>query len=114
MYYYQRIRDLREDEDLLQKQVCDVIDCKQQQYHMYESGKREIPFHCAVKLANFYGVSLDYIAGRTNNKKGLNRSELPEKETYLIDKFRSLSDERKGRLLERLDILAEEQALEKE
>jgi len=114
VYYYQRIRDLREDEDLLQKQVCDVIDCKQQQYHMYESGKREIPFHCAVKLANFYGVSLDYIAGRTNNKKGLNRSELPEKETHLIDKFRSLSDERKGRLLERLDILAEEQALEKE
>lgn len=114
MYYYQRIRDLREDEDLLQKQVCDVIDCKQQQYHMYESDKREIPFHCAVKLANFYGVSLDYIAGRTNNKKGLNRSELPEKETHLIDKFRSLSDERKGRLLERLDILAEEQALEKE
>lgn len=111
MYYYQRIRDLREDADLLQKQVCGIVDCNQQQYHLYESGKREIPFHCAVKLADFYGVSLDYIAGRTHNKKGLNRSELPEKETELINKFRSLSDERKGRLLERLDVLFEEQEL---
>lgn len=112
MYYYQRIRDLREDEDLLQKQVCGIVDCNQQQYHLYESGKREIPFHCAIKLADFYGVSLDYIAGRTHNKKGLNRSELPEKETELINKFRSLSDERKGRILERLDTLFEEQNLE--
>lgn len=112
MYYYQRIKDLREDEDLLQKQVCGIIDCKQQQYHLYESGKREIPFHCAIKLADFYRVSLDYIAGRTNNKKGLNRSELPDAETDLINKFRSLSDERKGKILERMDILYEEQIAE--
>lgn len=110
MYYYQRIRDLREDKDLLQKQVCGVIECKTQQYQLYESGKREIPFHSAVKLADFYGVSLDYIAGRTKEKKGLNISELPPEETALIQKFRSLSRERRGRLLERLDILAEEEA----
>ena len=109
MYYYQRLRDLREDEDLLQKQVCGIIECKAQQYQLYESGKREIRFHCAIKLADFYRVSLDYIAGRTNNKKGLNRSELPDTETDLINKFRSLSDERKGKILERMDILYEEQ-----
>ncbi len=113
MYYYQRLRDLREDKDLLQKQVCCIIDCKSQQYQLYESGKREIPFHSAVKLADFYCVSLDYIAGRTNNKKGLNISELPEVETEIIKKFRSLSDERKGRILERLDVLCEEQTAEK-
>ena len=109
MYYYQRIKDLRENEDLLQKQVCGVIDCKHQQYHLYESGKREIPFHCAIKLADFYRVSLDYIAGRTNNKKGLNRSELPNVETDLINKFRSLSDEQKGKFIEIMDMLYEEQ-----
>lgn len=109
MYYYQRIRDLREDEDLLQKQVCGVIGCKTQQYQLYESGKREIPFHSAVQLAEFYGVSLDYIAGRTHDKKGLNVSELPREETALIQKFRRLSPERRGRLLERLDTLVEEE-----
>ena len=83
--------------------------CIRDRYQLYESGKREIPFHCAIKLADFYSVSLDYIAGRTNNKKGLNRSELPDTETDLINKFRSLSDERKGKILERMDILYEEQ-----
>ena len=112
MYYYPRLRDLREDEDLLQKQVCGVIDCKAQQYQLYESGRREIPFHCAARLAEFYGASLDYIAGRTNNKKGLSRSELPEKETEMINKFRSLSDERKGKISERMDVLCEEQNAE--
>ncbi len=93
----------------MKTKICCIIECKAQQYQLYESGKREIPFHCAIKLADFYRVSLDYIAGRTNNKKGLNRSELPDTETDLINKFRSLSDERKGKILERMDILYEEQ-----
>ena len=112
MHYYQRLKDLREDADMNQEQAGKILDITRQQYQLYESGKREIPFHCAVKLADFYGVSLDYIAGRTNNKKGLNRSELPEKETELINKFRSLSDERKGKISERMDVLREEQAAE--
>ena len=95
-----------------QEQAGKALGITRQQYQLYESGKREIPFHCAVKLADFYGVSLDYIAGRTNNKKGLNKSELPEKETGLINKFRSLSDERKGKISERMDVLCEEQSAE--
>ncbi|MDE5991435.1 MAG: helix-turn-helix transcriptional regulator [Oscillospiraceae bacterium] len=112
MHYYQRLKDLREDADMNQEQAGKALGITRQQYQLYESGKREIPFHCAVKLADFYGVSLDYIAGRTNNKKGLNRSELPEKETELINKFRSLSDERKGKISERMDVLCEEQSSE--
>ncbi len=112
MYNYQRIKDLREDNDLLQKQVCTIIDCQQQQYQLYESGKREIPFHSVIKLANYYNVSLDYIAGRTNDKLGLSHSKLPNDETDLLQKFRSLSNERKIRILERLEILFEEQETE--
>ena len=70
MYYYQRIRDLREDNDLTQKAVAAELGITTQQYSLYERGDREIPFHHAITLAKFYNVSLDYIAGLTNNKKG--------------------------------------------
>ena len=68
MYYYQRIRDLREDQDLAQKEVAAILDITTQQYSLYELGRREIPFHHAITLAKFYKVSLDYIAGLTNKK----------------------------------------------
>ena len=69
MYYYQRLRELREDKDLSQKAVASVLDITMQQYSLYERGDREIPFHHVIALAKFYHVSLDYIAGLTNNKK---------------------------------------------
>ena len=68
MYHYRRIRDLREDNDMTQKQVAEVINITVQQYSLYERGEREIPFHHAITLAKFYKVSLDYIAGLTNKK----------------------------------------------
>ena len=70
MYCYKRIRDLREDNDLKQKEIADALHITTQQYSLYERGDREIPFHHAITLAKFYNVSLDYIAGLTNNKKG--------------------------------------------
>lgn len=70
MYYYQRIRDLREDADLNQTALANALGITKQQYSLYERGDREIPFHHAITLAKFYHVSLDYIAGLTNNKKG--------------------------------------------
>lgn len=69
MYFYQRLKDLREDRDLSQAELGHILEITQQQYQLYESGKREIPFHLVIKLADFYDVSLDYIAGRTNDKK---------------------------------------------
>ena len=70
MYYYQRLRDLREDADLKQKNVAAVLEITSQQYSLYERGDREIPFHHVITLAKFYNVSIDYIAGLTNKKKG--------------------------------------------
>lgn len=63
MYYYQRIRDIREDNDLSQQQAADILGITRQQYQLYESGKREMPMHCFVALAKYYKVSLDYLAG---------------------------------------------------
>lgn len=70
LYYYQRLRDLREDQDITQKSVATFLGITTQQYSLYERGEREIPFHHAITLAKFYNVSLDYIAGLTNNKRG--------------------------------------------
>ena len=63
MYFYQRIRDLREDSDRSQSDIAKLLGISQQHYSMYESGKRELPMHHFITLARFYNVSLDYIAG---------------------------------------------------
>jgi len=66
--YYPRMRDLREDKDLAQKQVADYLGIDQRVYSNYETGKREIPTHHLIKLADFYKTSTDYILGRTQKK----------------------------------------------
>lgn len=63
---YQRIRDLREDADLTQKQVGEAINVPQRTYAYYESGQRMVPPQVLCALADFYGVSVDYILGRTD------------------------------------------------
>ncbi|MDD2628530.1 MAG: helix-turn-helix transcriptional regulator [Clostridia bacterium] len=72
-----RIKDLREDRDLLQKDVAKVLKIKQQQYSEYEIGKRLIPINYLDILATFYNTSIDYILERTNIKEPYprNRSE---------------------------------------
>ena len=64
-----RIRDLREDHDLKQKQVADYLMCDQSLYSKYERGERPFPLEYADKLADYYHVSVDYILGRTNKKE---------------------------------------------
>ena len=68
MYYYQRLRDLREDKDLNQSEIASILKTTQQTYSLWEKGNREIPFHHVITLAKFYKVSIDYIAGLTNKK----------------------------------------------
>lgn len=67
---YQRLVDLREDADLKQDTVAKLLGTSQTQYSRWERGEREIPFHHVITLALYYKVSIDYIAGLTNNKKG--------------------------------------------
>lgn len=64
---YKRIRDLREDRDLTQKQLAEILHCSQQVYSNYELGQRDIPTEILIALANYYKVSVDYILGLTDN-----------------------------------------------
>lgn len=65
---YKRIRDLREDRDLLQKDLAEYLNCSQVCYSNYENGKRDIPTEVLLLLADYYNTSTDYLLGRTNVK----------------------------------------------
>lgn len=64
--YIDRIRELREDRDITQKEIAAVLQTTQQVYSRYEQGVNEIPLHHFIALADFYGVSLDYLAGKSD------------------------------------------------
>ena len=66
---YQRIRNLREARDSTQSEIAQLLHCTQVCYSNYETGKRDIPTAALETLADFYGVSVDYLLGRTNVKK---------------------------------------------
>ena len=66
---YGRIRDLREDKDILQKEVAEYLHCSQVAYSRYELGQRDIPTQVLIALAKFYNTSTDYLLGLTNVAK---------------------------------------------
>ena len=66
---FDRLKDLRTDKDLKQEDIAKILHTSQIQYSRWETGKYTIPFDIAILLADFYGVSLDYIAGRTYKKE---------------------------------------------
>ncbi|WP_302939234.1 helix-turn-helix domain-containing protein [Phascolarctobacterium succinatutens] len=65
---YQRIRDLREDKDMTQTQMAEILNCSQRIYSNYEKGERDIPTDILIALAKFHNTSTDYILGLTNKK----------------------------------------------
>lgn len=69
MAFYQRIKDLREDNDKTQTDIANYLKMKQPQYCRYENGQRDIPSDILIALADLYDVSVDYILGRTNSPK---------------------------------------------
>lgn len=64
MFIYRRVRDLREDNDKTQRQIADILNMQLTVYQRYERGERELPLWAAIRLADFYGVSIDYLVGR--------------------------------------------------
>lgn len=66
---YKRIRDLREDKDLTQKQMGEILSCSQRVYSNYENGDLDIPTEISIKLADYLDVSVDYLLFRTNKKE---------------------------------------------
>lgn len=68
MTYQERIRGLREDKDLTQKQIADSLGIEQNSYSQYETGRRPMPIDYLIALCKYYNVSADYILGFTNEK----------------------------------------------
>ena len=66
---YERIRNLREDNDLIQVDLAAMLNCTQVCYSHYENGKRDIPTSVLIQLADFYDTSVDYLLGRTSEKR---------------------------------------------
>ena len=64
MFVYPKVRDLREDNDKTQKEIAHILNMQLTVYQRYERGEREIPLWAAIKLADYYGVTLDYLVGR--------------------------------------------------
>lgn len=67
--YLKRLEDLRIDHDLTQQDIADVLFCKREVYRRYEKGIRELPLSYAIKLAQYYKVSLDYLVGLSDSQK---------------------------------------------
>ena len=68
MDYIRRIRDLREDHDKTQQEIAEILGTSQTMYARYERGANELPIRHLLKLCDYYGVSADYVLGRTNEK----------------------------------------------
>lgn len=75
----ERLKGLREDRDLLQKDIAKFLDVTQVAYSCYEIGRRQIPLDALVKLAKYYNVSVDYILGLTDERKPYPKSILDNK-----------------------------------
>ena len=97
MAHYPRIRDLREDSDKTQKEIADYLGTAYQYYALYEKGANEIPFERAIALAKYYNVSLDYIAGLTNDKRGFSHSSLSPKQQELLKIAEEISSSDKNK-----------------
>lgn len=67
MAYYRRIRDMREDHDLTQRQVAVILQMPQPQYNRYEQGLRDVPTTVLIKLADLYETSTDYLLGKNQS-----------------------------------------------
>lgn len=63
---YERLRQLREDKDMTQNEMADLLHCTQVCYSRYERGKRDLPTDVLIRLANFYSTSIDYLLGQTD------------------------------------------------
>lgn len=84
---YERMRDLREDHDLKQSTVAEYIGTTQQYYSKYETGRHELPIRFLNKLAELYGVSTDYILGRTDCPDGVNKYDTRILDDYSADEL---------------------------
>lgn len=71
-----RLKEIREDKDLTQKEISKLLNVSQVAYSYYEIGKRQVPIDLIIKLANYYDTSVDYLLGLTDERKAYSKSIL--------------------------------------
>ena len=97
--YKNRLRDLREDKDLTQNAIAELFFLQPTQYRRYENGETDLPTEWAKKFAEFYNVSIDYIAGLINTPRPLldtQKKELTTKQLALLQKYEKNKDLQKA------------------
>ncbi len=109
MALYRRIRDLREDADKTQSDIAKYLETTAQYYGKYESGERELPFYRAIALAEYYDVSLDYLAERTGFPNGKAQPELTAQQLSIAEQYALLTEKNKGKMELFLEQLLEQQ-----
>ncbi len=87
---YQRIKLLREENHLLQKQVAQELNCSQQVYSDYENGRVDIPTQVLIQLAVRYGTTTDYLLGLSDRRLSADQANHTENADCLVDRFGSL------------------------
>lgn len=119
MQKYQRIQDLRVDADLKQITVAEMLKTTQKQYSRWETGTYPIPFEKVIQLAQIYNVSIDYIAGLTNDKQiySTNNKKLEyhtdEREIEIIDGFRKVNEDGKKAILQQVEYITNDNKYKK-
>ena len=103
----ERLKELRKSRDLTQAQVADGINCTPANYNRYETGERQLPVDALIKLADYFGVSLDYLTGRAP----ISNSALSEYEIEFIKNLRSVPDSFQEDAMDFLDIKLKKRAL---
>lgn len=107
MFNYNRIKELREEREITQSEIADALYMHTTQYGRYERGEREIPLNIAISIAKYFDVSLDYIAGLSDEKRPVPANDLTYLEKRLVYDFRLLDDFQKGQIFERIKSLCE-------
>ncbi|MBR1442674.1 MAG: helix-turn-helix transcriptional regulator [Firmicutes bacterium] len=109
MALYKRIKNLREDSDKTQHELAEYLGTTAQYYGKYEKGERELPFSRAIQIAEFYNVSLDYLAEKSNCKQSNYNFTICHDDLNFIQQYLKLSEKNKGKLELFLDMLLKKQ-----
>ena len=90
---YKILKDLREDNDFLQKTIADKLGISRQQYSLYETGKRELPIHLLIELSKIYNKSTDYILGLNNDSLTIeSNNNFTKKQKTVINQILQLDE----------------------
>ncbi len=101
-----RLKELRVNRNLLQRDVADVLNCSTTVYCRYEKGEREPPFDIIFRLADYYGVSVDYLLGREESKNDVPKEKTPaDKRAEAKTLLESMTDEQYQSALQYLKFL---------